>query len=154
MKLKPSEAIAPIVSVIGIYLVLAICGIAGILQGCATIAPGADPLVVRVEQGESTASATFDLVLNQDNSNRAFWMTNAPVFHVFCEWLRTPTTYTTSTLPRCVVIQLSVDDLKVAYQSSKTASNSNALWTAWGTLSAALAQAQSWAYIVTNNAPK
>ena len=122
------------------------------LVGCATLSPGADPLVVRVEQGQTVANATFDMVLKQDNSNRDFWRTNAPAFHQFCEWLRTPSTYqSTTTVPRCVLIELNVDDLKVAYKASKTASNSNALWTAFGTLSEVITQAQSWNTIVTNS---
>lgn len=127
-------------------------GIASTLEGCKSLSAGADPLVVRVEQGQSVAKSTFDMVLNLDNSNRPFWRTNAPAFHSFAEWLRTPSTYeATNTLPRCVVIQLNIDDLKLAYKSSKTTSNSNALWTAFGTLSELLTQAQSWQSIITNS---
>lgn len=123
--------------------------LAAILIGCASLSPTADPFVVRVEQGEAGASATFDLVLRVDNSQRGFWITNAPAFHNFCEWLRTPTPYTSNTVPRCVAIQLNVDDLKLAYQNSKTAGNSNALYTAFGVLAAAAGQAAAWQTIVT-----
>jgi hypothetical protein len=120
--------------------------------GCSHLAAGADPFVVRVEQGEQGANATFDLVLNIDNADRGFWKTNAPAFHTFCSWLRTPTPYqVTNTLPRSSVIQLNVEDLKLAYQASKTTSNSNALWEAFSTLSAAIGQASSWANIATNS---
>jgi hypothetical protein len=118
--------------------------------GCATLNPGADALVVRVEQAESIASSTFDMVLHVDNAERSFWETNAIAFHRFCEWLRTPTQYGGSNVARCVAIQLNADDLKIAYQASKTASNSNALLTAFGTLDAAVSQSTSWANIVTN----
>jgi hypothetical protein len=132
--------------------VAAVCLAAGLLiAACASLTPGADPLVVRVEQGESGASATFDLVLHEDNANRPFWKTNAPGFHAFCEWLRTPTPYGGSNVARCVAIELNVDDLKVAYKASKTAGNSNALYTAFGTLDAAISQAASWENIATNS---
>jgi aconitase B len=62
----------------------------------------------------STASATFDLLLRVDNTDRGFWRTNAPAFHQFCEWLRTPTPYQAQTVPRCVALQLNVDDLRLA----------------------------------------
>jgi len=59
------------------------------LAACATLNPGADPLVVRTEQVQAGADATVDFVLNIDQSNRGFWLTNAPAFHNFCEYLRT-----------------------------------------------------------------
>lgn len=119
------------------------------IQGCATLAPGADPLVVRTEQVQSIAGPGIDFVLHFDNSDRGFWRTNAPPFHNFCEWLRTPIPYTNgATLPRAILMQVNVDDLKQAYKFSKTSGNSNALYTALGTLSAALTQATSWSNIV------
>jgi hypothetical protein len=124
-------------------------------SGCASIAPGADPFVVRVEQTQATANATFDMVLHIDQADRGFWKTNAPGFHNFCEWLRTPIVYcgapTHECIPRarCVVMQLDVDDLKAAYKATKTPTSSNALWSAWSVLSTAIAQSTSWSNIVT-----
>jgi hypothetical protein len=117
--------------------------------GCASLTPGADPLVVRTEQALTGANATFDFVLGVDQANRGFWMTNAPAFHTFCEWLRTPEAYGTNVVPRCVLMQLNTDDLKLAYQASKTAGNSNSLYSAWAVLNAAIAQTTSWSNIVT-----
>lgn len=126
-----------------------------LLVGCSTLNPNADPFVVRVEQAQTTAYATFDFVLHMDQANRGFWMTNAPAFHGFCEWLRTPMTYTSmgtprADVPRCVVMQLNVDDVKVAYKLAKTSGNSNALYLAFATLNAALGQAASWSNIVSS----
>ena len=119
------------------------------LIGCAHLLPGSDPLVVRTEQTQAGANSTFDFVLNLDNNNRGFWRTNAPAFHGFCEWLRTPMNYKASqTVSRCVLMQLDVDDLKTAYKMNKSAANSNVLFTAVGTLSYALGQSMSWSNII------
>jgi len=116
---------------------------------CRPLDPGADPFVVRVEQSQTVANATFDFVLNLDQSNRPFWRTNAPAFHQFCEWLRTPQKYGTNTVPRAVLIELNVSDLKLAYKASRTSGNSNALWSAWSVLNQAIIQSTSWSNIVT-----
>lgn len=121
-----------------------------LLSGCVALNPGADPLVVRTEQTLTSASASFDMVLRVDQADRGWWRTNAPAFHQFCEWMRTPTLYRGQTpVPRCVAMQLNVDDLKLAYKAAKTTGNSNALFTALGTLNAAVIQTTSWSNIVT-----
>lgn len=122
------------------------------LIGCAVLQPGADPFVVRVEQSQSAAMASFDFVLHLDHANRSFWKTNAPEFHQFAEWLRTPQMYGTNPVSRCVAIQLNVDDLKLAYKQAKTAGSSNALWNAWTVLNAAILQSTSWSNIITTPA--
>lgn len=125
------------------------------LVACAHLQPGADPLVVRVEQGLTGAKATFDMVLHVDNADRGFWRTNAPAFHNFCSWLRTPMPYTApdfltfTNMPRASLMQLNVQDLKLAYKASRTSGNSNALWTAWTVLDTSLNQASSWQLIVS-----
>ena len=121
---------------------------------CATLNPGADPFVVRVEQAQTGASATFDFLLHLDHANRSFWKTNAPEFHKFAEWLRTPQPYGTNTFARAVVIQLNLSDLKLEYKAAKTAGNSNALYTALAVLKAAMAQCNSWSNILTSTAPR
>lgn len=122
--------------------------LAMILVGCAVLKSGSDPLVVRTEQALTLANGTFDFVLHTEHVNRSFWQTNAPAFANFCDWLRTPVPYGGSNVARCVEMQLNVDDLKLAYKASKTASNSNALFSAWSTLNAAVSQAGSWSNIV------
>lgn len=118
--------------------------------GCATLNPGADPFVVRVEQTQTAAGATFDFILRLDNADRGFWRTNAPSFHSMCEWMRTPQPYGSNSLARCVVMQLNVDDLKIAYRASRSTGSSNALYSAWMVLNTLLAQSQSWSNIVSS----
>jgi hypothetical protein len=128
-----------------------VAALAAMLAACATLNPKADPFVVRVEQTQTTAYATFDMVLRLDQADRGFWRTNAPGFHNFCEWLRTPQDYQLGKMhvPRCVLIQLNVDDLKRVYKASRTDTTSNALWSAWLTLNTALNQSTSWSNIIT-----
>ena len=136
----------PVALILGLALL-----VDAFIVGCAALKPGADPLVVRVEQAQSAASPTFDMVLRLDNAERDWWKTNAPAFHTWCEWLRTSTPYQGTNIARCLVMQFNVDDLKQSYKANKTAGGSNALYTAFGTLSTALSQSSSWINIVTNS---
>lgn len=120
------------------------------IMGCATLNPGANAFIVRVEQGQSIAGTTFDLVLNLDNDARPFWRTNAPAFHQFCEWLRAPVVYSNAPLQRVLAMQANVQDLKVAYKATRDAGNSNNLFLAWTVLDTAIGQAGAWSMIVTN----
>lgn len=121
-----------------------------VFAGCATLDKDADALVVRVEQTQTAANATFDMILHVDNSDRGFWRTNAPAFHKFCEFLRTPEPYGTNLVPRCVAIELNVDDLKLAYKASRSSGNSNALVSAWAVLNQLFSQSLSWSNIITS----
>lgn len=145
MNLKPY-----LLPVAGLVLGLAISTATLLSPGCATLAPGADPLVVRTEQGLSTANATFDFLLHVDNADRGFWRTNAPAMHNFCEWLRTPLNYQGSNVARCVEMQLQLDDLKLAYKASKTANASNSLYVALGTFTAVVGQVNAWSNVITS----
>jgi hypothetical protein len=119
------------------------------ITGCASLQPGANPLVVRAEQAETTAKASFDLVLNLDNSNRTLFETQVPAFHNFCEWLREPQTVEgTNSLPRASAMLVQLDDLKLAYSSSTT--TSNALLEGIVTVETAATQASSWLTVTTN----
>ncbi|MGB7767438.1 MAG: hypothetical protein WBN22_01095 [Verrucomicrobiia bacterium] len=122
------------------------------VSGCASLQPGADPLVVNVERAEAVAQSSFSLVLNVDNSDRSFWQTNAPAFHDFCEWLRQPQTvadsYGTNTLPLGLAMLMSTDDVKNDYEASRV--SSNALLESLATLESAANQAASWLTVVTN----
>jgi hypothetical protein len=120
-----------------------------IVFGCAQIRPGEDPLVVRAEQAEATAKATFDLVLNIDNSDREFWRVNAPAFHEFCEWLRQPqVVWVTNWLPRASAMIANVDAVKHDYIGSKVYSNS--LVRVLVVLESASTEAGAWHTIATN----
>lgn len=135
-----------------IPLSLLISAILTLAPGCrllSPITPGNDPLVVRAEQVQAGAIASFDLVLNVDQANRGFWRTNAPGFHQFCEWLRAPQVVNiTNTAPRGVALVLSLQQVKADYKAARA--SSNLLAVAMGTLSSAVNQAQAWLTIVTN----
>lgn len=118
------------------------------LTGCASLAPGADPLVVRVEQTETGAKATLDLIVNEDDANRAFWLTNAPAFHQFAEKLRAPVSIDGTTLPFGYAAIRSLDDIKVSYKAG--AATSNTVETVLATLQGVLSQASAWSTIVSN----
>lgn len=125
-----------------------------LFSGCAVLKPGADPLVVRVEQSETVALATFNAILNVDNANRSFWRTSAPPFHAFCEFLRQPQVITQSptnliTLPRGSAMLWSLDATKRAYIGSK--SYSNVVVSALATVEQALYEAQSWMTLTVTN---
>lgn len=126
-----------------------------LFQACAPLQPGADPLIVRTEQTETTAKASFDLVLNVDNQSRQFWRTNAPQFHSFCEWLRAPQTvasqFETNTLPRASAMILSLDDLKLRYKAGRASSND--LSAATAVLDGIINQANNWLPLITNQPP-
>jgi len=122
-----------------------------LILGCATLDPGANAFIVRVEQGQSIAQPTFDLVLNLDNDARAFWRTNAAPFHQFAEWLRAPVIYSNSPLQRVIAIQAQVQDLKMAYKTTRDAGHSNELFLAWTVLDKAINQAAGWSMIITNS---
>lgn len=133
---------------LGISLLVSLVVLSGLGMKCATVAPGNDPFVVRVEQTQTAASGAFDLVLGVDQVDRGFWKTNAPAFHDFCSWLRSPAVYRGTNAPKIVVIQLNVEDLKLSYKNNRGPGTSNALWTAWSVLDTAFQQASSWTTIV------
>lgn len=121
-----------------------------ILWACASVAPGNDPVVVRAEQLETDAKATFDLVLNIDNANRGFFATNAAPFHAFCETLRQPVTVDgTNTLPRAAAVLWLLDQDKQSYE--QLGGSTNALWSAMSTVSTLISQAGAWSQVVTNH---
>lgn len=120
-----------------------------LVAGCATLKSGSNPLVVRAEQTETAAKASFDLVLHINHANRAFWATNAPAFGSFCDWLRVQTPYQGTNVSRATRMMFDLDDLKIYYKGAKTASSSNALFTAVLTLEQALSQAAAWQTIAT-----
>jgi hypothetical protein len=116
------------------------------IAGCATVSPGSDPVVVHAEQVETTATSAFQLVVDVDNSDRGYWLTNAPAFHNFAEWLRFPVSipgYTNE--PRGLGMILLVDQAKTAYETNNAMTN--VLNTALADLQLALNQASAWATI-------
>lgn len=123
------------------------------IAGCASLQPTANPLVVRAEQTEKAAFATFEMVLHVDDSNRPFWSTNAASFHQFCEWLRQPTVVNvTNTLPRGAAIILTLDNTKKAYQSNLVGQDQ--LAAALAAVEKALADAQLYFSSASASIPK
>ncbi len=114
--------------------------------GCAHLDANADPLVVRTEQTLTSGKAGFDLVLHVEDANRAFYRTNAPGFHEFCEWLRQPQTIGTNTLPRAAAMLYSLDMVKLDYKASRATSNQ--LFISLTTAASALAQANQWTSVL------
>lgn len=124
-----------------------------LFAGCAALDPGADPVVVRVEQTSTIAKGTFDLVLHTDHSARAFWKEKAPAFHEFCEELRTPTQVDGITLPRCSAALWSLDRIKRDYQAAAPPDKGDAkarVERSLAALAALTTQANAWLVIVTN----
>jgi hypothetical protein len=133
-----------------------------LLSGCATIAPGQDALAVNAERLETVSKSAFDEVTALDDLNRDFWRTNAPEFHKFCEWIRTPVTIVPTTPNSAPVITVStnvpiqyrrgramiklVDDAKLVYEANKA--QSNILINMVFDLQSAYNQANSWKVIV------
>ena len=119
------------------------------LVACAQLKPGADQLVVRAEQTEAAAKASFDLLLSVDHADRGFWRTNLPAFHAFAEWLRQPqVVWVTNILPRASAMIVSLNNVKRDYIASRYYSNS--LVSAIAVLESACAEAGGWEIIITN----
>ena len=120
-----------------------------VATGCATVQPGSDPLVVRVEQTESVALSTFTAFLKVDNADRAFWRTNAPELHAFAEYLRAPVPDGTNTIQRDLAWCQSLDAIKRGYIAGNVNSNSVAM--VMETLEATMSQAQRYLAIASTN---
>lgn len=133
--------------------IMVACFIASLaITGCKSVQPGSDPLVVRAEQLETSADGAFQFVVSVDNADRGFWMTNAPAFHHFAEWLREKVpTPTNPNEPRGLGMILLVDSAKLQYEANK--SQSNSLVTALADLQLAVNQASAWSTIVKTPTP-
>jgi hypothetical protein len=121
------------------FLALALALLA-ITSGCSHLQPGADPLVVRCEQTETIAYATFDTFLQIDDSNRAFWKTNTPALHSFAEYLRAPVPDGTANCQRGISYIRGLNTVKRAYKQGSA--SSNAVVTILATVETAVIEAQ------------
>lgn len=108
-------------------------------NGCATLDPGADPLVVRTEQSLDGATNLFTTIVHVDNANRDFYRSNAPAFHRLAESLRQPVLLPgqATLVPWGEAIIINAWQTKQAYKQARDAGNSNALYLAWVTLNSA-----------------
>jgi hypothetical protein len=124
----------------------------GVLSGCAGLQPGSDPIVVNAERLETTAAGAFKFVKEVDNANREFYKTNAPAFHQFVEYLRTPIRMDgTNIIRRDVDMILAVNSAKQTY--IQNIGQSNLLKAAVNVLQASVIQAQSWQSIIQTPTP-
>lgn len=108
--------------------------------GCKTIDPDADLLVVRVEQTQKIALATFDTFLRFDDGRREWMREQAPEAHAFAEWLREPQGVTQ--IPRGVAILESLQAVKVAYKKARDQTGRDRLIAALAAVEEALYQTQ------------
>lgn len=134
----PNTPPAPTLPGAALMFMLALVGIS---IGCSHLQPGADPLIVRTEQTEKIAAATFDEILRLDDGNRAFYRTNAPQFHAFAERLRAADDFHGTNYPNAVTVILRLNELKTLYRLDH--SNSNLLVTAVAGIEAAAAEAKT-----------
>ena len=120
-------------------------GLAALMfTGCAAIEPGQRAVVVRAEQSLSIADATFDTAVHIDAANRSFYKTNAPAFHEFCQWLRTPSIIAplTNAEPRGVALVRSANAVKNRYKASGGTNDYAALINSLAIIESATAEAQ------------
>lgn len=117
--------------------------------GCAALAPGADPIVVRAEQAQTGANATFETFLKIDDADRAFYASNAAPLHAFAEYLRQPVAVNGTNVPRDIGFLLSLDAVKQSYKAGKASSNDVVV--AISVLETALTQTSQWISTTTTN---
>lgn len=106
--------------------------------GCASLQPGADPIIVRAQQTERVAFETFDTFLRLEHKHAARIRSAAPAVSKFAEWLREPQ----PDGPRGIALVRSLGNVRRAYAAAKTPDNKARLSTALDALSAALAETQ------------
>ena len=134
-----------------LLLLSALAGLAG--EGCAPLAPGADPVVVRAQQLEASAKSSFDAFLQIDYAGGPLLASNAPAVHQFANWLRQPQSValggTNVTLPRDLAYVVGLDNVIQAYRSGKATSNDVA--TAMLVISSAVSQSTQFMASLTNS---
>ena len=97
-----------------------------LFAGCASVAPGQDPLVVRTEQVETNAFEAFSFVVHLDATLAASSQgtnSNLQALHTAANWLRAPAPAGTNTLPRGAALIYSLDQVKLDYQAGRATSN-------------------------------
>ena len=145
----PAPSRSSAAALMPLLLLSAIC--LALVVGCVATAPGASPFVVNVERLQTVAPGAFDLVTTVDDSNRAYWRTNAPRFHAFVEKLRMPVPVNGTNYPACVAGLLQLEDAKVAYKAGR--GDSNTLWLVFTEVSLLYNDATTWSSVVTKPQP-
>ncbi len=101
---------------------LVLCALVG-FTGCTTLKPGADAVVVRAEQTETMARATFETFLKVDHADRDFWREHGEAAHEFAEWLRTAQVPGDPSSRRWIVMVSNLDEVKRNYIKRRATSN-------------------------------
>lgn len=71
-----------------VVLAVVMLGVLMVLPGCASVAPGHDPVVVRAEQVRDVAVTTFDVLLELEYQNsEALWKVS-PEIKRTCDYIR------------------------------------------------------------------
>lgn len=118
---------------------LLICSVLVIGLGCANLKPGADPVIVRAEQVEQVAFATFDTFVHLVAQHEDEVKERVPAAYQFAEWLRAKGP---SGLPRGIALVKSLDTVRKAYKANRTPENKAGVASALAALESALAETQ------------
>lgn len=113
---------------------LAILFTLALITGCATLQPGADPLVVRSQQTEKVAFDTFDTFLKLEHRYADKVKKTVPEVSKFADWLREPV----GDSPRGIAMVKSLGKVRKAYAAAKTPDNKAKLGSAVDALAAVL----------------
>lgn len=106
--------------------------------GCASLKPGADPLVVRCQQTERMAFETLDTFLRIERSQAARIRAVAPSVSDFAGWLREPL----ADGPRGISLVKSLGAVRRAYQADRSDGNRSKVESSLRIVAATLAETQ------------
>lgn len=115
------------------------------LNGCASVAPGSDPVVVNAERTVTVAADSFDTFLKSEYETRDALKAASPAayreVHGFAEYLRASVD---DRGPRAKQWLKSARVLTAAYKTNRTPANKANLQTILNTITAAMAEAQKY----------
>lgn len=117
--------------------------LSALLTGCATLAPGSDPVAVRAEQTVASAFNAFDTFLRLERQHSATVKAKAPSVHRFAEWLRAPVPEADGPAPRGIALIHSANRVRASYKANRSAENQASLTAALAALAAAVSEAQT-----------
>ena len=109
------------------------------LTGCASLKPGADPLVVRCEQAEQVAFSTFNAFVHLVADHEAKVKATVPAAFTFAEWLRAKTADGT---PRGLAMVTSLGNVRRAYAANRSPENKATVLGALAAVQAAIEESQ------------
>lgn len=111
-----------------------------LFAGCfATLKPGADAVVVRAQQAEQMAFATFDTYLKMVHAHEAKVKSTAPAAYDFAEWLRAKQP---DGQPRGLAMIESLGRVRRAYAANRTTEGKSSLLSALSALQSSIAETQ------------